>query len=386
MMDLSKSRNANKMKDIQKKSQEQSGTLVAISIPLSEIDENPDNETVFDMEEIKRLSENIKEFGFMGTINVFKKPDGRYEIFSGHRRYRAMKLLKRDVIPCTVDPYPDSYEKGMKLLSSNANNRVIKPLGMARMIDYYYTLTKQYKKEYEGRLRDKAAEFFGMSPVNIQRYHSLLNLIPELQEKANDPEFSYSAFTTAGTLTEEEQRLLNDRIDEEIERNSKNEDSLKNISRTRIQQLINDIKDKPDNTAQKNKANGNYVTNAVNSVPVNNDDETHKDVTGEVEAPDSFINKPIEVDSPTFSHEGDAGDYAAELSDDEDAGIVAYEQEDSILPDEKPRTASAETKLSAYIPEIEKIASGLYEINDPGLVKRYMKRLRAAIDAIEKKV
>ena len=70
-MDLSKSKNASKMKAIQEKSKEQGNGLVTINIPLNEIDENPDNEKTFNMEKVDAIARNIEQVGFFGTINVF---------------------------------------------------------------------------------------------------------------------------------------------------------------------------------------------------------------------------------------------------------------------------------------------------------------------------
>lgn len=404
-MDLSKSRNAEKMRAIQEKSKEQTNGLVTINVPMDQIDENPDNELVYNMEKVDAIAKSIEEVGFFGTISVFKKPDGRYEISSGHTRFRAMKKVGGTSIPCTVSPYPDEIKRGLILLSSNANNRVMKPMDWANQIEYYYNLMRKAKKDfgkgeqsYSGRLRDQAADFFNMSPVNIQRYHSLLKLTPELQELANDPEYPYSAFVPAASMEEDEQKKLFELISEEAEENTRkaeNGEAISGISRTRITQLINGIKNKPDNTAQQEKSYGGFVTNAIHPAePVIaplSEQQDFKEVTGEVEAPSEFTAPQEGTDSPNFSHEGDAGDYYAEFSDSDDSGDDSgfverdYSKESDVAGSSNNQSgkAVAESKLGACTPEIERIANGQYEIFDKDLVRSYVKRLKAAIEKIE---
>ena len=292
-MDFSKSKGSNLMRDIQKKSVEQGEGIVAINIPLDEIDENPDNSKIFNMEGIESLADGIKREGFIGAIYVFKKNDGRYEISSGHRRYRAMRLLGEKTIPCIVEAFPaDNKERMLKLISSNIRNRDMKPMDWARCIQAYIDLLREERKGEKagGDTRQMAAEYFQMASSNIQRYTALLKLVPELQKYADNPEYSFTALSTAASLTEDEQYTLLYRMQDELSK-MPGEMGTKTLSKVRIIQLVNDIKGKTDNTAQKNKSVGNFVTAAVE--PVNDEDETNEDATaafGDI-TPDDFIDE-----------------------------------------------------------------------------------------------
>jgi ParB family transcriptional regulator, chromosome partitioning protein len=57
----------------------------------------------FDAEEIKGLAESIKTQGLLQAIILRKKNDG-YEIISGERRVRALKVLGYDKIPSIIKP------------------------------------------------------------------------------------------------------------------------------------------------------------------------------------------------------------------------------------------------------------------------------------------
>ena len=398
-MDLTKSRNAGKMKQIQEKSAEQTNGLITLNIALDQIDENPDNANIFNMDNIDTLAEGIKEDGFMGAINVFQKPDGRYEISSGHRRYRAMKLLGRDTIPCNVSPYPDDVERGLKLISSNIRNRELKPLDWARAIDYYENIMK-LKGEYEGRLRDRAAEYFKMAPTNIHRYTSLLKLIPELQELANDPEYAYSAFTTAATLSEDDQKLLYDTIIKENNRLEKKEDRIQVLSRTRIEQLINDIKHKDDNlTGQQNKTDGNYVLpqNYQQSDPdpyatKNHIDAFNDDNTVSFENGDSLENT-FDESSHSFESENDDASFATDSGHSSISEFDDFDEhpfDDNVVP---PQSNSEErsgivldARLSRIANEIENLSKSDFNVIDDAAINGFISRIKTAVENIERSI
>ncbi len=57
----------------------------------------------FDKEELDGLAESIKNQGLLQPIILRKKLDG-YEIVSGERRFRALRQLGHDKIPCIIKP------------------------------------------------------------------------------------------------------------------------------------------------------------------------------------------------------------------------------------------------------------------------------------------
>ena len=72
-------------------------------IPLDEIDPFPDHPfRVQDDEDMMNLSESIRTKGVLTPASVRKKEDGRYEMLSGHRRYRACQLAGLDSLRCEV--------------------------------------------------------------------------------------------------------------------------------------------------------------------------------------------------------------------------------------------------------------------------------------------
>ena len=199
------------------------------NIPLSDIDENPDNQKIFSMSGIEALARNIQDNGFQGAILVFKKPDGRYEISSGHRRFRAVKSLGMDTIPCIVSEMPDDIQRSMALIDSNIHNRDMTPMDKARAMDYYQDILRQMDEKLQesgdekpkGRMIERIAEYFDTSKNEVSRYLALLKLSSDLQILTEQPNFPFSALEEAVTLPEGKQADLFEAIhDKELTRAS----------------------------------------------------------------------------------------------------------------------------------------------------------------------
>lgn len=248
-LDFTTSNNASALKNIQKKSIQAGNKVVAIDIPLDQIDMNEDNDVVFNMDEIDFLAKGIEDEGFTGAINVFKKSDGRYELFSGHRRFLAVKKLKRTTIPCIVEEMPDSFKKVKKMLGANIRSRKLTPLEMARAMELYQREAKA--SGFKGNIGNLTAEFFNVSYIQVFRYLALIKLIPELQQLANNPSFPYSAFREAASLTVDGQKELYKQIMYALGENAQDEDEKEiKLTRSRIERLIAGIREKEEYQAK----------------------------------------------------------------------------------------------------------------------------------------
>ncbi len=188
-MNLKKSPNAAKVKEVSLKGKETANVKAIADLDVTEIDENPDNSLVFNMNDIDRLMKTIQNEGFHGAIEVFKKEDGRYEVSAGHRRLRAVKELGWTTIPAIITAKPDNdVLERMRLVSSNINNRVMTPMDWARAIRYTIETYQLRKERGDASLKtnqdilEAVAEYFGKSVSYIKRMDYLNDLIPELQE------------------------------------------------------------------------------------------------------------------------------------------------------------------------------------------------------------
>lgn len=206
-------------------------------IDIDQIDENPDNKTIFNMEDIKTLERSIKANGFIGAIEVFKKPDGRYEISSGHRRVRAMRELGMNQVPCIVNPMPDDVSKARRLIESNMTNRTLHPLDYARSIEYYISYVLK-PSGFTGDVNKECADFFNISTSSVYKYRQIVKMIPELQGLANNPQFPYSGFVSAHRLSAEKQLELYDEIRNYSKNHKDDNGNPIEVSRFYIEQTV----------------------------------------------------------------------------------------------------------------------------------------------------
>ncbi len=92
---------------------------VVLEIPLELIDPNPDQpRTSFDEEALNELAASLISQGQIQSIAVWQKPDGRYEIKAGERRYRASRIAGKTTIRAEIQEQP----KGSTLLQALAEN------------------------------------------------------------------------------------------------------------------------------------------------------------------------------------------------------------------------------------------------------------------------
>ena len=75
-------------------------TSDVLRIPTDMIEPNPFQPRMnFDNESLQELSDSIRTFGLIQPITVRRKKDGKYQIISGERRYRASIMAGMEMVP-----------------------------------------------------------------------------------------------------------------------------------------------------------------------------------------------------------------------------------------------------------------------------------------------
>ena len=98
-------------KEVVSKEGKPQDTSDVLRIPVDMIEPNPYQPRMnFDSEALKELAESIKTFGLIQPITVRRKGEGKYQIISGERRYRASRMAGMDMIPAYIR---DASEQGM---------------------------------------------------------------------------------------------------------------------------------------------------------------------------------------------------------------------------------------------------------------------------------
>ena len=206
-----------------------------VNIELNKLKPNPDNIKIFNMAKIEPLAKSIEKDGFMGAIEVIKLDDGTYEILSGHRRYEAMKLLKRKEIPAIIHEDIDEVSKCRKLLAANINNRELTAMDKARAINYYIDHVAKPLGSTD-TIKD-AADFFSIGQTSVKNYRRLTKYSKKLQQVLEDNLISYTG------LVEDTHNFSKDMQDELADaiRKAVQENGGQDIGYKRVRQLVHNF-------------------------------------------------------------------------------------------------------------------------------------------------
>ena len=196
-------------------------------IPLSEIDEFPNHPFHVRLDEdMDQLVESIKERGIITPVTLRQKPDGRYEIVSGHRRTKACELAGLATVKAEIKELSRD-EAIILMVESNLQRTTILPSEKA----FSYKMRLEAMKHQQGERTDLTSvpvgQRFGKtsrevladsstdSNTQFQRYILLTHLIPPLLDLVDSGKIAFRPAVELSYLTEEEQNGLLDSINSE---------------------------------------------------------------------------------------------------------------------------------------------------------------------------
>jgi len=147
-----------------------------LRIPMDMIEANPFQPRMdFDDEALAELSESIRTFGLIQPITVRKTAEGRYQIISGERRFRASKLAGMDVIPAYVRTADDQGMLEMAIVE-NIQRQDLDPIEVAmsyqRLIDEC-NLTQEQMGQRVGKKRASVTNFLRLLKLPTKVQHDL---------------------------------------------------------------------------------------------------------------------------------------------------------------------------------------------------------------------
>ncbi|MGG7187608.1 ParB/RepB/Spo0J family partition protein, partial [Clostridium butyricum] len=177
----------------------------------------PSENNFYGIREIEELAESIKEYGLMHNVVVRKRNDGKYEILSGERRFRALREIDYKKVPCRiVKDDVTELDAEVMLIQANMQQRELnlqeKMQGIKRLQEIYTEKRKSGEK-LQGKTRDLIGKHLGISGVQVGRYQKIdKDLIEPLKEKLNSEDITVTQAHTLSSLTEEEQEIINDEI------------------------------------------------------------------------------------------------------------------------------------------------------------------------------
>lgn len=216
-----------------------------LEIDVSLIDVNPDQpRKVFNEEEIQGLAESIKENGLINPITLREK-DGKYQIISGERRFRAFKFLNRDRVPALVlENIADSKMLELTLVE-NIQRADLNAIEVAR----------SYKKLiYDLNIKqEELANRVGKSRSTISNSMRILDLSENIQNLVLESKISEGHARTILSLDDENER---EEFAKEIVEKGYSVRECERIVKERKNNISNDSN---SNNSEENTENQNEV-------------------------------------------------------------------------------------------------------------------------------
>ena len=171
---------------------------------------------VLDDDAMTRTVESISQFGVLAPLIARPRPEGGYEIISGHRRKHAAELAHLDTVPVIVRNMEDDAAT-ILMVDSNLQREHILP--SERAFAYKMKLDAiersvgrpknvgQVVPDYFGkRSTEIVAEGPGESYKQVQRFVRLTNLVPELLDMVDEKKISFNPAVELSYLDEAQQR------------------------------------------------------------------------------------------------------------------------------------------------------------------------------------
>ena len=177
---------------------------------------------VLDDEAMQRTVESVAQYGVLAPLIARPRPEGGYEIISGHRRQHAAELAGLDTLPVIVREMTDDAAV-ILMVDSNLQRENILPSERA----FAYKMKLEALKNQGARsdltsgqigpkLRsdEQVALDAGESRKQVQRFIRLTNLIPELLDLVDEKKISFNPAVELSYLDEAQQRDFLQTMDE----------------------------------------------------------------------------------------------------------------------------------------------------------------------------
>ena len=170
---------------------------------------------VLDDEAMTRTEESIAQYGVLSPLIARPRPEGGYEIISGHRRQYAAKLAGLDTLPVIVRQMDDDAAV-ILMVDSNLQREHILPseraLAYKMKLDAMRRTSGRPSKENPRQLvgnfetADIVGKESGESGRQVQRFIRLTNLVPELLDMVDEKKISFNPAVELSYLDESQQR------------------------------------------------------------------------------------------------------------------------------------------------------------------------------------
>ena len=177
---------------------------------------------VLDDEAMQRMVESVAQYGVLAPLIARPRPEGGYEIISGHRCQHAAELAGLDTLPVIVRQMSDDAAV-ILMVDSNLQRENILPSERA----FAYKMKLEVLKNQGARsdltsaqigrkleAADIVGQEAGESRNQVRRFIRLTNLIPELLDLVDEKKISFNPAVELSYLDEAQQRDFLQAMDE----------------------------------------------------------------------------------------------------------------------------------------------------------------------------
>ena len=169
---------------------------------------------VLDDESMQRTVESVEQYGVLSPLIARPRPEGGYEIISGHRRQHAAQLAGLDVLPVIVRNMDDDAAV-LLMVDSNLQRENILPSERA----FAYKMKLEALKNQGARsdltsaqlgrkleTADIVGQESGDSRNQVRRFIRLTNLVPELLDRVDEKKIAFNPAVELSYLDTNQQR------------------------------------------------------------------------------------------------------------------------------------------------------------------------------------
>ena len=169
---------------------------------------------VLDDESMQRTVESVEQYGVLSPLIARPRPEGGYEIISGHRRQHAAQLAGLDALPVIVRQMDDDAAV-LLMVDSNLQRENILPSERA----FAYKMKLEALKNQGARsdltsaqlgrkleTADIVGQESGDSRNQVRRFIRLTNLVPELLDMVDEKKIAFNPAVELSYLDEAQQR------------------------------------------------------------------------------------------------------------------------------------------------------------------------------------
>ena len=169
---------------------------------------------VLDDESMQRTVESVEQYGVLSPLIARPRPEGGYEIISGHRRQHAAQLAGLETLPVIVRNMDDDAAV-LLMVDSNLQRENILPSERA----FAYKMKLEALKNQGARsdltsaqigpkltAAEKVAEEANDTKSQVKRFIRLTCLIPELLDMVDEKKISFNPAVELSYLDTNQQR------------------------------------------------------------------------------------------------------------------------------------------------------------------------------------